>query len=73
MKEPKKKKGPRKRVRKPGGKALERLHQFEQERDLEQTDITKPKPDRPLVEKEKSNEGAQNDPHDARKKDPQSP
>lgn len=26
----------------PGGKALERLHQFERARDLEQTDIKKP-------------------------------
>ncbi len=36
----------------PGGKALERLHQFELERGLEETDITQPKPDEPLAEKE---------------------
>jgi hypothetical protein len=33
-----------------GGKALERLHQFEQERGLEETQIKNPKPDRSLDE-----------------------
>ncbi len=71
MKEPKKKGRP-KPVEKSGGKALERLHQFEQERGLEPTDVTKPRPDRPPSKKEQANEGAQDDPGGARTKDPPS-
>ena len=38
MKGPKKKNGPKRRVPKSGGKALERLRQFEQERGLAPSD-----------------------------------
>jgi hypothetical protein len=36
------KKVPERPVPKPGGKALERLHQFERQRGFEETDIKKP-------------------------------
>ena len=49
MKKPKRR-GKRESPPTPGGRALERLHQFEQERGLEQTDILHPKPDKPLGE-----------------------
>jgi hypothetical protein len=49
MKEPKRK-GRRKPPPTPGGKALERLHQFERERGLEPTDIEHPQPDKPRAE-----------------------
>lgn len=71
-KEPESKKRPGGRVPKVGGKALERLHQFEQERDLEQTDIAKPRPDRSHVNKEKSNARPQDDPRGTRKRHPPS-
>jgi len=44
MKTPQKKNGPKKRAPKPGGKALERLRQFERERGLEPSDPTHGKP-----------------------------
>lgn len=31
----------------PGGRALERLHQFEEERGLEKTDVEHPQPEKP--------------------------
>jgi hypothetical protein len=37
----------------PGGRALQRLHQFEQERGLEETDIEHPQPPEPPEEKKK--------------------
>jgi hypothetical protein len=70
MKGPRGKKGPQGSVPKVGGKALERLHQFERERDVELTDIAKPQPDRSGVQKEKTNARTQDDTRGTRKRRP---
>ncbi|HUZ00758.1 MAG TPA: hypothetical protein VMU89_10435 [Thermomicrobiaceae bacterium] len=42
----------------PGGKALERLHQFEEERGLEKTDVEHPQPEKPAASEEAAAEGS---------------
>lgn len=54
----------------PGGRALERLHQFERERGLEETDISEPKPDQPAQE---SREEGGEDEEETREREPETP
>ena len=53
MKKPKRNKGkrPNEVPEKPGGRALERLHQFEQERGIKATDVKKRKPSKPVKDR----------------------
>ncbi|MFY9588526.1 MAG: hypothetical protein WAT66_13830 [Actinomycetota bacterium] len=59
-------KGPKrddnKKKQRKGGKALDRLHQFEQERGLDETDVDAPRPDEPLPKNHDHEEGPEDKP-----------